>query len=214
MVSMFSATSFEDIEAKANDILLAYNITDCPAKYLHEVAKQQGIGYNESDKFSNETDGFYIVKGQKKAIIVKKTVTPFERKNYTIAHELGHHFIGHCFHGGTMECKITESAQYDNTALKEYERKEREANIFASNFLMPKKLVEPVVQQALVSSDRVHIGFFYLDKQSCNIRDWQICCSFMQSSFRTSKTAIKWRLYNLGYAKGHEFQKIQGIIKI
>lgn len=197
---MFKNTSFEDINLKANDVLFAYNITDCPAMYMHKIIKDQDINYSETDRFSSN-DGFYMVKGDKKAIIVKKTVAPTERKNYSIAHELGHHFIGHCSGGGIIKCKVVEHGIFDNSTSKEHDRKEQEANVFASYFLMPKVLVEPVVKQALVLSDRAHIGYFFLDNQQCNIRDWQICCSLMQRSFKTSKTAIKWRLFYLDYVK-------------
>lgn len=197
---MFQRTLFKNIQSKANEVLFTYNISDCPAMYMNKIIKDQGINYSETDRFSSN-DGFYMVKGDKKAIIVKKTVEPLERKNYTIAHELGHHFIGHCSGNGTIECKVIEHETLENSSNREHDRIEQEANVFASYFLMPKVLVEPVVKQALVSSDRAHIGYFFLDSQQCNIRDWQICCSLMQRSFKTSKTAIKWRLFYLGYVK-------------
>lgn len=199
---MFKSTSFEDIELKANNILIAHNIESCPAEHMQKIMMKQGIKFAENDNFSDKADGFYMVKGDKKAIIINQNIEPEERKTFTIAHELGHHFIGHCYSGGTMECKVLERAQYNNDVKKEYDRKEQEANVFAANFLMPKEMVEPVVQQALELTHRENYGSFYLDKQSCNIRDWKICCALMKKHFKTSQTAIKWRLYYLGYVKG------------
>jgi Zn-dependent peptidase ImmA (M78 family) len=195
---MFKITSFKNIELRAENVLFAYKITECPADHMKIIMDDKDIKFAESNRFSDEVDGYYMVSKTKKAIIINKNVIPAQRKNFTIAHELGHHFLKHCVIGDSMECKVVERSEIDDNFSSENKRKEQEANVFASCFLMPKEMIMPIFQEALKITDRVKYGRFYLDNQPCNISDWQICCALFQNQFKVTKTALKWRLYFMG----------------
>lgn len=203
---MFRSTSFENIEEQANNILLAYNITECPAKHMKSIIDIQDIKFTQTNKFSEDTDGFYMVSENKKAILINKNIQPDGRKNFTIAHEIGHHFLKHCAIGQTIECHVDENTNYEEETSAEYKRKEQEANVFAASFLMPKHIVVPHIKRLLEMTDRLKYGRFFLDNQQCNYTDWNKCWQNLNFYFHTSQTCIKWRLYSLGYLHGPEFE--------
>lgn len=73
----------------------------------------------KGEKLKKETDGSYT-------ITLPRDTSPL-RDNYTIAHELGHIFLGHPL----------DAASEIHRSLKRT-RIEREANIFAAELLMPR----------------------------------------------------------------------------
>lgn len=201
---MFKQTSFKKIEEKVENIHFDYKVYNCPADSMQDIISKQNIKYLETNEMSEKIDGMYMVDKHKKVIFINSNKTNIGRKNFTIAHELGHHFLNHCQLGEKVECEILERAEYKNNNEDENERKETEANVFAACFLMPKTSVISAMVKVLKMTDREHYGRVYLDNQSCNIKDWNICWRHMQNQFKTSQTCIKWRLYNLDYLHGPE----------
>jgi hypothetical protein len=89
------------------------------------------------------------------------------RRRFTLAHELGH-WICHCLEGEQepVYCRARDLAQDADRA------REREANVFAAELLMPETLVRAEFKEGVDLADR----------------------------FWVSDEAMAWRLYNLGLA--------------
>lgn len=129
---MLDQTKINTIEAKAQEILLtvfkdesAFNLPiDIP-----KIAKTLDLSLKEGNFVSEEVLGAYDKAS--KTIYVSKSDT-YERKVFTIAHEMGH-FVLH----STKE-KETFFRKDLILADKEEREEEKEANCFAANILMPK----------------------------------------------------------------------------
>lgn len=107
---------------------------------IKAVAHRYGIEVIEhnfnTDPFSDDSvSGTLVIKGDKKTIGVDTSHLP-KRKRFTIAHELGHYFLGHGKKDGVMLDTFT---LYRNNISKEgTQKQEVEANAFAAALLMPK----------------------------------------------------------------------------
>lgn len=77
----------------------------------------------------DEPDGFYTRVRRRPFIMANSMPYPV-RQRFTLAHELGHHWLGH---GETWDQKITQ---------KDSRPKEKQANKFASEFLVPRAALE------------------------------------------------------------------------
>merc|ERR1711941_49101 len=75
--------------------------------------------------------------------IVYNNSHPLVRQRFTIAHELGHFYLHRNVLGkGTGDTKAYRSNVPGHTNPDITQQHEREANSFAANLLMPKKLIE------------------------------------------------------------------------
>ncbi|MBF0397826.1 MAG: DUF2779 domain-containing protein [Desulfobacterales bacterium] len=93
-----------------------------------------------------------IVVRNKRAIITIEKNEPYKYRNrFSIAHEIGH-FLLHLTNGMTMRtCSELDMAQWNQLMHKSNEKEEIEANIFASELLMPKAFVEKKIDLKDVS---------------------------------------------------------------
>lgn len=87
--------------------------------------------------------GYLRVEGSKKHIFISKKIQGTNRARFTIAHELGHYILGH---DTTSFCKYTEMDYYKKEIKK---KKEREADIFAAELLMPSKYIDEELENIL-----------------------------------------------------------------
>lgn len=98
------------------------------------------------------------------------------RRRFTIAHELGHHVLGHLREaiasGGNAELPRDGNVTY---SLAFYDQKEVDANKFAAELLMPESAVA-----------------YFVDKTTKNLSE-------LARTFNVSDTAMSYRLSNLGY---------------
>jgi len=114
-------------------------------------------------------------------VSANKTDHPY-RKNFTVAHELGHWFRHRDLLGtGTDDSKAYRAeniGKFYNTAIGP--KGEAEANSFAAALLMPKKLV--------------------IEHHGPNFRDYAPNTAFQRlyHYFKVSPSAMRWRLNNLG----------------
>lgn len=81
---------------------------------------------SQAKELRNEEVGISIFDGTQWFIVYDDTL-PFGRKRFTVAHELGHIFLGHPLIAG----------YHARTTYKKLPQTESEANIFASRFLAP-----------------------------------------------------------------------------
>lgn len=101
---------------------------------LHKIAHVNAIEISPSDTI--DADGWILFpKDQKWAAIKYRPKMTLGRQRFTIAHEMGHFFLKNV---DTDE----KSCQIDGGQKTEHER---EADEFASNLLMPEKLVKRII---------------------------------------------------------------------
>lgn len=107
---------------------------------IDPVAIAKKLGYEvkvfPSGSASN-LSGMACVEGNKKVIYFKKDEY-LARKRFTIAHEIGHHQLGHTENG--RHCR-------DNVNISCHTSEEVEANQFAAELLMPQDLIKMMVRR-------------------------------------------------------------------
>jgi Zn-dependent peptidase ImmA (M78 family) len=112
----------------AGRIIKKYNLY--PPINFSDILKDKNIQYLEENLGTNG-DGYSDLRDSALKIIVNSEIDYLPRKRFTIAHELGHVFIG--WHDDVTLCK-TENEFVTHNML---DIQEKEANVFASELLMP-----------------------------------------------------------------------------
>lgn len=159
-----------------------------PIELICEIMKKRGIKFEELDEDDDEFCGVYIVIGNTKVIFVNANL--YEPcKNFTIAHELGHHFLGHSLTDGAIIC--------DKSALdagnKGRPEREKEADYFAGYFLMPKKLIFKKKKEFEENLDQQIRLFMTIKVHESNHELIEYLCGF----FKVFKEAMTIRLNEL-----------------
>ncbi|WP_322060275.1 ImmA/IrrE family metallo-endopeptidase [Paraburkholderia sp. J63] len=95
-----------------------------------DAAEKLGVEVRLADLPSME--GMYVSGGR--PTIILSSMRPFGRRNFTCAHELGHHAFGH----GEQFDELTSDRSYGRAT----DTKEFQADTFAAFFLMPKSALE------------------------------------------------------------------------
>ena len=121
-------------------------------------------------------------------------INDIHRRNFTIAHEIGHLIL----HIPLIENKMEELSDYDIEAqlssCDEIIRlMETQANKFASYLLLPEKLFIREVDM-LFKKHNITKGKLYLDNQPCNINNFNMISSHISRKFNISKTVVKYRM--------------------
>ncbi len=159
-----------------------------PIELIYDMMKHRGIKFEECDEEDDEFCGVYIVIGYTKIIFVNANLYK-PRKNFTIAHELGHHFLGHSLTDGAIIC--------DKYALdaknKGRPEREKEADYFAGCFLMPQKLIFQKKKEFEENLARQIRLFSTSELQENNCELIEYLCGF----FKVSKEAMTIRLNEL-----------------
>ena len=119
---------------EANKLIRKYDIAEAPVDLL-KIVKGEGLSVvTGNPKEDSDLSGF-ISFDEKKVYINNKDSN--ERKSFTLAHELGHWVL----HKEELQKNITMSRMYRKSYLKENNSFETEANVFASNVLVPEDLL-------------------------------------------------------------------------
>jgi Zn-dependent peptidase ImmA (M78 family) len=95
------------------------------------------------DDLGPEVSGLLIRREERVVIAVERTDPP-TRRNFTVAHEIGHHVLGHQFEAGSHVHvdKGNYISQRGPRSSQGINAKEVEANQFAAALLMPTSLVQ------------------------------------------------------------------------
>ena len=125
------------------DIILKYNIASLPVDIL-PLCKKMGvkvysyqtasklIDYLELSENTKDNDGMATMVNGKYVIFYDNEIEPFERRRFTVCHELGHILLGHVDEL-SPRCRATRW----NRNSEEPDEDEAAANIFASRLLAP-----------------------------------------------------------------------------
>jgi len=129
--------SRQEVERRAREVLKRHNLTTVPIDPVI-LANREGIKVNNA-KFSDDNlVGMIVKRGDDVSMLVNYSDPPF-RKRFTIAHELGHHFL-HLMKDGEYvdkEANLFRQQDGDDHVMTPSRRQEIQANMFASSLLMP-----------------------------------------------------------------------------
>lgn len=107
----------------------------CPPIDFKCILEDQNIFYSETN-LGTDADGYSDLRDSELKIVVNSASDYLPRKRFTIAHELGHIFIG--WHDDVTLCKTDD----EYVAHNMLDIQEKEANVFASELLMPTNWVK------------------------------------------------------------------------
>jgi Zn-dependent peptidase ImmA (M78 family) len=124
----------------AKNIIKELEITNVPVN-LTQIANVKDIKIEEVD--AEGFEGILIVQNNSAVIGVNRKIRESGRKKFTIAHELGHYHIpGHISNNKqNFSCTSNNMTTYDGRNRKEYE-----ANEFASELLMPEEIFKEKIK--------------------------------------------------------------------
>ena len=171
MVKRDRAKKFMHPMKMAQKVLKTYNV-DAPPIDIKAIAKAEGFKlYNQ--KLPQDVSGMIEKTKSQKNIYINSGHAP-TRQRFSLAHELGHHFL-----------HTIDGEHKDNATLFRKENEttpeiDKEANRFASELLMPDKLIRKEIAFSGKEIDEILIGE-------------------LSSTFEVSPIALTYRLQNLGF---------------
>lgn len=139
---VISSERAAEIEKKATDTLKAHGLFSIPVDPVM-LANRLGIKVNNAVFKDDGYAGLIAKRGDAMTLLVNANDTPV-RKKFTIAHELGHHFLHlHSSDGEFIDENMDHfrDIEVDIEKPSEERIREVEANYFAAALLMPKELV-------------------------------------------------------------------------
>lgn len=185
----------DQIKAKADEVLGKYVQRGGAYRQFNNIMSAENIKFKPVSTKNSFLGIFTHADNGQSYIMINDNIENDGRRNFTIAHELGHYFLCHELKNGQcFDADIFE----DDTAVDTIER---EANYFASCLLMPESKIKPAFLSMLQRSHKAKIKNF-LHVQ--NNFTWGIWCGFRDSlmnRYGVSETALRYRLTDLGLAR-------------
>lgn len=134
--------------------------------------------------------------------LFRQQSTNHGRERFTLAHELGHHFLDHgCYMSGEF-CEESDFLFRTNQSVlaSDIRRMEWQANHFASAALMPRSNFARDARKLIRELDILDRGFgpIYVDNQACNLQNYGIVTSALMRKYGVSRCAATYRLEELG----------------
>lgn len=171
------------IERASSDLLAEVGISHFPVD-LEKIAAHLNIQIIYDD-LDDDVSGFLVAEGKRKAMAIINKSHHSNRQRFTIAHEIGH-FILHAKSANEETVFVDKKYTFhrDGKSSLGIYQQEKEANIFASNLLMPEKLVD----QAIAEMD-------------IDILD-DYAVPALAKKIGASEQALGFRLESLGYQVG------------
>ena len=160
---------YKQATQKIKEILENFSITSVPVP-VEEIAKKMNIEISYAP--STDYSGILIRKSDGNVLMGINNSESIQRMRFTIAHELCHYFFDKNDH---------VTVEYRNkTHYGQKPDKEKMADFFAANLLMPESLVRFDFKEATKN------GIFFEDNLNS-----------MADKYQVSKEAMKYRLTNL-----------------
>lgn len=131
----------QEIEEKAKKILIDNDSYSVPIDLI-KIANQNGIKVHNAKFSEDKISGMLSKRGDNVTMLINQSDYP-NRKRFSIAHELGHHFLHLLEDGEIIDTEIDlfrfETNDTDNEDSLKY--REIQANQFAAALLMPEDLL-------------------------------------------------------------------------
>jgi Zn-dependent peptidase ImmA (M78 family) len=187
-----------EIEQISNTIFIKYVIRGGSYKQFSKIMKEEDIKFREIS-FSNIKFLGALTFGSKNSqpyIMINKDIPNMGRRNFTIAHELGHFFLNHKSQSSSFECYEDDITE-DKQATKNIEH---EANHFASCFLMPEQKITSAFLGMLKNSKKAtNKKFLNVKKENYGV--WRKICNDLTKRYGVSEAALRYRLRYLKLAQ-------------
>jgi Zn-dependent peptidase ImmA (M78 family) len=133
-----------EIEKKALELLETHSMLECPVDIENLVTKLNiKLSFEELE---DEVSGFLLTKNGKQAIVINSSHHEC-RKRFSIAHELGHSVLHDKDRELFLDSKKTVYFFRDKNSSSGINTVEIEANEFAAQVLMPKKLIDQLIKK-------------------------------------------------------------------
>ncbi len=129
--------SARQVDDRANAVLKRHNLTTVPIDPVL-LARREGIKVNNAKFADDNIAGMIVKRGDDVSMLVNDDDPPY-RKRFTIAHELGHHFL-HLIGDGEYvdkEANLFRQQPDGDRKMTPERRREIQANWFAASLLMP-----------------------------------------------------------------------------
>ena len=157
------------IENIVNEVLQKYVVKGGAHKQFQKIIKMEKIKFKEVNSANyNFVGAFTKGNNNQLYIMVNKNIGNEGRRNFTIAHELGHYFLKH-------RLKINAFYCFDNEILEDntlQDNIENEANYFATCLLMPEDKITKAFKAMLCNSKKVYNNE-YLEVTNRNYCVWK-----------------------------------------
>jgi Zn-dependent peptidase ImmA (M78 family) len=157
-----------EVEQQAAEILRQHGLYSIPVNPV-ELANRNGIKVHNA-KFSDEgLSGMVAKRGKDVTVLVNQSDAPF-RKRFTIAHELGHHFLHLIGEDGEfVDSEVDLFRDSESPVSTDPARlAEIQANQFAAGLLMPSELVKQTFEKTRNLQDLARI--FNVSEEAMAIR--------------------------------------------
>jgi Zn-dependent peptidase ImmA (M78 family) len=130
-----------EVENRAADVLCSQGFESIPVDLIG-LTKRLGIAVHNAKFVDDNIIGMIAKEGDVVTVLVNGAAPPF-RKRFTIAHELGHHFLHLPGDGEFIDgvANLFLSGPQDRKELSPKQRQEIQANMFAAGLLMPEPAV-------------------------------------------------------------------------
>lgn len=179
-----------NIEDIANQVLLKYVSKGGAYKQFENILKGENIKYREIEADETKFAGVFTkAPSEQKYIMINSNMNNNGRKNFTIAHELGHYFLNH-------ELKHAEFDRQVNEECLNKEPMEYEADYFATCLLMPEVKVTKAVGSILYRLTKGRYSTPFCITKS-NYQIWATICNDLTKRYGVSETALRYRLKTL-----------------
>ena len=184
------------IENAAIEIYSKHFKKGIPAEKLPKIIAKEGIVLKEADCGEKFLGVFTKSPQNTPCIVINSRISNIGRKNFTLAHELGHFVLQHYLHTVSFICSESEISEEN----REVSLQEKEANYFASCFLLPKdKVVREFTNWfrfRINPNSRVFLNIDLSNGKSFS--NWKAISSNLEKKYCVSTAALKIRLVNLG----------------
>jgi Predicted Zn peptidase len=187
------------IENAATAIYLKHCKRGSPAKMLPKIIAAEKINLHEID-VDEKFLGAFIKNSttNELCIVINKKIDNVGRKNFTLAHELGHFALQHYLRKASFMC--TESHIKEEGEVNS--EQEKEANYFASCFLLPKERVKKEFLSNLQWRTKdSNSKFLAVPTRGKSYSHWKAISNNLLKTFNVSEAALRIRLTELRLAK-------------
>lgn len=132
-----------EIQTLARSVLTEHDAMTLPVEPILFAREKLGFEVQSFAPPKPDVSGFLMRSGDKFGIGYSTTIASVGFQNFTVSHELGHYFIdGHC------DALLESGPHLSKSGFISQDRFEREADVFATEFLMPWKLIAPFLDRS------------------------------------------------------------------
>lgn len=190
------------IESISQNVLMDSKYQDGETP-LSQIAEKNNIilNYESFDQEKSEILGKISFEPTVITIFRNNNESNNPRERFTLAHELGHFFLGHSKYILEEYCRESDVDLDLEVGIKDIVRMEYQANLFASYLLLPKKqLLNEFLRlfNFLKIRARGSNRYLFVDSQQENYSKYNSMIEALQTKYSVSKQVITIRLEKLG----------------